>query len=88
MAVTTLGEAYDLGWKLTAYCRHGRVDSRQSTRECHHRQELDLTTLLWTRGRDFPISRLDSRLKCPRCGSRFVVIAFQPPTSARRLAAT
>jgi len=41
-----------------------------------------METLLWTRGRAFPLSRLESRLRCPRCGSRYVVILYEPPRRA------
>ena len=41
-------------------------------RECVYGGELDLLTLVWTRGRDFPLGMVESRLKCPRCGSRRV----------------
>jgi hypothetical protein len=41
-------------------------------------RDLDLETLIWTRGREFPLSWLESRLKCPRCGSRRVTVLFQP----------
>ena len=34
---------------------------------------------IWTRGRDFPLSRLESRMKCPSCGSRKVTIMFDVP---------
>src|SRR3954452_13375469 len=34
-------------------------------------------TLVWTRGAAFPISQLDSRLKCPLCGSRRVALIFR-----------
>jgi len=37
---------------------------------------------VWTRGSAFPFSGLESRLRCPRCGSRNVVVLFQPPRSA------
>ncbi|MBA3516734.1 MAG: hypothetical protein H0T75_03630, partial [Rhizobiales bacterium] len=33
---------------------------------------------------DRKIARLESRMKCPRCGSRQVLIAFQPPSEAGR----
>ena len=36
-----------------------------------------------TRGRAFPLSRLESRLRCPRCGSREIVVMFEPPAVAR-----
>lgn len=39
-------------------------------RECIFSEELDLKTLVWTRGKEFPLSALDGRLKCPQCGSR------------------
>ena len=31
-----------------------------------------METLVWTRGRAFPLSQLESRLRCPGCGSRYV----------------
>jgi DNA-directed RNA polymerase subunit RPC12/RpoP len=41
--------------------------------------ELDLKTLVWTRGEQFPLDQLGSRLKCPRCGSRRVTLVFENP---------
>ena len=37
-------------------------------RRCVYRKQLDLETLVATRGLNFPISRLESRLMCPACG--------------------
>ncbi len=81
MAVETLGDAYSDGWRVTVRCSYGRAEGprSQSSRECNYRKELDMETLLWTRGRAFPLSRLESRLRCPRCGSRYVVVLYQPP---------
>jgi hypothetical protein len=81
--VETLGDAYSLGWRVRVRCAHGRADDarRKSSRECGYRNELDLETLVWTRGRAFPLARLDARLRCPRCGSRDVVCLFEPPAS-------
>jgi DNA-directed RNA polymerase subunit RPC12/RpoP len=79
MAIETIGEPFSLGWRVAARCTLGREDHRKSSRECTFRQGLDMATLVWTRGRDFPLSRLESRLRCPRCGSRNVL--YQPPTS-------
>lgn len=45
-------------------------------RESGHRTELDLETLVFTRGRAFPLSWLASRLKCPRCGCWRVAVVF------------
>jgi hypothetical protein len=60
---------------------------RTHTRPCVYQEELDLHTLVWTRGRNFPLARLESRLMCPRCGCRRVVIVFQPPAEPLRKAA-
>ena len=49
--------------------------------------ELQLQTLVWTRGRDFPLARLESRLKCPRCGSRRVRLAFSVPPTTQQMRA-
>jgi hypothetical protein len=48
-------------------------------RECLGRAELDMKTLVWARGAAFPLSNLDSRLKCPVCGSRRVALIFDLP---------
>lgn len=85
MPVETLGDAYTLGWRVLARCAgDGRVDGThsKSSRECHYRRQLDLATLVWTRGRAFPLSRLQSRLRCPLCGSREIVVLFDPPANA------
>jgi hypothetical protein len=84
MAIETLGEACSQGWRVTVRCAYGRSESprSQSSRECSYRKELDMETLVWTRGRAFPLSRLESRLRCPRCGSRYVVVLYEPPRRA------
>ena len=79
MAVETLGEAWRLGWKLTARCAFGNRDGMKSIRECIYRAPLDMQTLVWTRGPNFPLSRLESRLMCPECGSRRVTVLFEVP---------
>jgi hypothetical protein len=84
MPVETLGEACSQGWRVTVRCADGRTESprSQSSRECNYRKELDMETLVWTRGRAFPLSRLESCLRCPRCGSRYGVVRYQPPGRA------
>ncbi|MCF6368352.1 hypothetical protein [Rhizobium halophilum] len=77
--VETLGEAYTDGWKISARCGWGRRDGLKSVRECLWKYELDMMTLVATRGRDFPLAMLSTRLRCPRCGSRRVMLAFTPP---------
>ena len=87
MVVETLGDAFAAGWHLTARCAWGKREGMKSKRECHYTRELDLETLVWTRGPNFPLSSLDGRLMCPRCKSRRVSVLFQPPSvsnAARR----
>jgi hypothetical protein len=48
-----------------------------------YRKQLDLETLLATRGPNFPLSRPESRLMCPACGNRRVILVFEPPTNAQ-----
>ena len=79
MAVETLGEALDAGWQLSAKCAWGKRYGLKTVRACISRYKLDLRTLVWTRGRAFPLSSLESRLRCPVCGSRRVVVMFEPP---------
>lgn len=66
------------------YCQFGKRDGMKSIRGCKGRLEADLATLVWTRGRDFPLARFDGRMKCRRCGSRQVLDAFQPPSEVDR----
>jgi hypothetical protein len=82
--IETIGEALTLGWRVTARCVRGRQDGpgSKSSRECAYRRELDLETLVCTRGRAFPLSGLESRLKCPRCGKRRMRVIFEPPVRA------
>ena len=83
--IATLGEAHDLGWKVRVYCRFGKREALKSIRSCTAYVEIDLATLIWTRGRNFPIARLDTRMKCPVCGSRRVMVAFEPPENRDRM---
>jgi hypothetical protein len=59
----------------------------KSIRECVARVTADLETLVWTRGKDFPIARLESRMWCIRCGSRRVVVHIEAPLDAGAAAA-
>lgn len=83
--IETIGEALDARWKLRVVCAWGKRDAMKSVRECVESYDLDLRTLVWTRGRAFPIARLDSRLKCPRCGSQRVRVLFSPPAEPSRI---
>ena len=70
MSMETLGEAFQLGWCVTARCAQGKRMGMQQIRECIKRSELDMETLVWTRGPNFPLSRLSERMLCVRYGSR------------------
>ncbi len=87
MGVETLGEAYSQGWRITVRCAWGNREGMKSIRPCVYGGELDMQTLVWTRGRDFPLARLESRLKCPRCGSRRVRLAFSVPPAGQSMRA-
>jgi hypothetical protein len=80
MPVETIGQAFSYGWRVTARCAAGKQDGMSRHKECVYRAELDMETLVWTRGKSFPLSRLESRLRCPICGSRDVVLLFSLPT--------
>ena len=81
---STLGEAHDLSWRIRVRCTFGGREGMKSVRSCLMTYELDMMTMLFTRGRDFPLAMLASRLRCPRCGSRSVAVFFEPPANAGR----
>ena len=87
MPVETLGEALDLTWSVHMRCLHDGKEGLKHRRDCIFRCELDLETLVCTRGRAFPLARLAGRLRCPRCGCREVAVMFGPPRRAAALAA-
>jgi hypothetical protein len=62
-------------------CADGYREGTKSMPRCVYRKQLDLETLVSTRGSNFPLSRLESRLMCPACGSRQVTVVFEPPTN-------
>ncbi|MDW9523773.1 hypothetical protein CN198_21460 [Sinorhizobium meliloti] len=82
--VETIGEAFSLGWQLKARCAFGNREGMKSVRQCTWTYDLDMLTLVATRGRDFPLAMLASRLRCPRCGSRRVAVVFMPPIEGDR----
>ena len=50
MEVETLGMARSLGWKVHMRCASGYRESTRSMRRCVYRKQLDLETLVCTRG--------------------------------------
>jgi hypothetical protein len=87
MPVETLGDAFSHGWRVQVRCAWGPRDGMKRVRECVYGAELDLATLMWTRGKNFPLTMLESRMKCPRCGSRRVRVAFTVPPATQRMRA-
>ena len=84
MPVETLKDALSAGWRVHARCIDGKVDNTHSTAKCHYRAELDLETLVWTRGPHMSLAGLNDRMMCPRCGNRRVNLIFEPPAIAGR----
>jgi hypothetical protein len=58
------------------------VEKVSSTESGARIDELDLQTLVCTRGRDFPLAQIAEMLRCPRCGCRRVAVMFGPPTNS------
>src|SRR5262245_51257934 len=86
--VETLGEAWSLGWRVHMRCAKPTRNGMKSVRGCVYRCELDMETLVCTRGRAFPLALLADRLRCPRCGSRQVSVMYDPPSGAGRVSAS
>jgi hypothetical protein len=78
----TLHDVWTSGARLYARCAWGRREGLKSVRACIGNAELDVASLLWTRGRDFPIAMLSSRLRCPVCGSRKVSVRISIHSNA------
>ncbi|WFU92049.1 hypothetical protein QA644_34730 (plasmid) [Rhizobium sp. CC1099] len=72
----TIGEAMDEGWDLKARCAWGKHEGLKTVRACRCKRDLDLVTTVAMRGRDFPLSMLSERLRCPVCGSREIAVMF------------
>jgi hypothetical protein len=77
--VGSLGDAYDAGWKAVAKCEGWSRIGGAYHSACGTRYELDMQTLVWTRGRALALECLHKRLKCPKCGDRKVKVLFEPP---------
>jgi hypothetical protein len=65
--IETLREAYSLGVRVTMRCAWGKRAGLKTIRECQYTKELELESVICTRGAGFTLSGLEGRLKCPRC---------------------
>jgi hypothetical protein len=68
-------------------CLHDGREGLKHRRDCNFRHQLDLETLVCTRGRGFPLGRLADRLRCPRCGCRRISVMFGPPAGSHAVSA-
>jgi hypothetical protein len=50
---------------------------------CDTTTELDMKTLVWTRGEAMPLKRLSSFFRCLKCGSRKITVAFDVPSQPK-----
>jgi hypothetical protein len=62
-------------------CAKPRREDLKSVRPCGQRHELDVQTLIRTRGTAFPISMLSERMKCPGVPDQRVVVTLSLPGS-------
>lgn len=89
MQIETLGDVWSLGGKVYARCLWNGREGLKSVRRCDLYEQIDLRALIWTRGRDCPISMLSGgRMRCPNCGSREVSVIVNVPTHSGRKAAS
>ena len=81
MEIESLGDVWEAGGRLYARCEKPRREGLKLVRPCSNQYELDVRTMLWTRGRAFPVSMLSSRMRCPKCGAREVSVRLSLPGS-------
>lgn len=79
MEIETLGQCFSHSINPILHCAEGKGQAMKKHRECVYRLELDMRTLVATRGRDFPMARLAEVMRCPSCGSRRVRILWNMP---------
>ena len=81
MEVETLGVARSLSWRIHMRCANGYRETR-SMRKCVYRKQLDLETLVATRGPSFPPHDWKAA-HVPSGGNRSVTVVFEPPSNAQ-----
>jgi len=86
MPVENLKDALSAAWRVRARCIDGRIDNGRSVGKCRYQAELNVETLVWTRGRNMLLTDLSARMMCPRCGNRRVSLILEPPPVAGRAA--
>ena len=79
MEIATLNDIWTQSIRLRARCSRRRRPGMKAVPECTYQLELDVETLVCTRGRAFPVSMLPDRLKCPRCGWARMTVVYDFP---------
>jgi hypothetical protein len=79
--IETLGQAFSAKWAIKLRCARGDHRGVVKIDACRYTVRLDVETLVCTRGRAFPLSQLSSRMMCPNCGERRVLLTFEVPGS-------
>jgi len=74
--IENLEQAVRAGWQCRVRCTFGHGAIAKMDR-CDFSYQLNMQTLLCTRGAAFPLSQLASRLMCPKCSERRVLLAFE-----------
>lgn len=78
MAIETLGQAWQMGWRIHVVCASGKGDGLKRVRACAFSAELSMDTMLMAKGPSFPIANLGSRLWCPSCHQTRMRVMFTP----------
>jgi hypothetical protein len=78
----TLDYALKHRWRAVMRCAQGKRRGMKSIRVCMFNCELEILTLVCTRGGAFPMDLLASRLRCPECRSPNVSLMFIPPAGS------
>lgn len=82
-------EAWRLGWRVRVRWSVFGPHHKRGWRDhvlCDYSAELDMLTLLWTRG-NIPLDNLRLRLRCPKCGNDKIGVYFEIPNNPVAVAA-
>ncbi len=80
-AVWTWGRLSDArigGWQAYLTC-HRKLAGLKSTKSCPEVVRLDIPSLTAILGDDYPLDRLQTKMKCPYCGTARVEIEWHVP---------
>lgn len=84
--VRTLKDALYSGWKVRVRCFVFGPHHKRGWRDhvlCDYKRELDLHTLVWTRG-NLPLHVFEKKLRCPRCGNMRIQVLYEIPNQPKQ----